>query len=155
MPCCRLNEPAIRCGRKTDAVSPCSRGRGDVVFPDLGCRLQKNLDLSDCTHVISVMNGGRAFELCFHRAPIVISRQSLAVPNRRELHALRLIHNCFPVRATLSALMRPLYKSARSRVPLDSATWSTWCDDWTWMIRDADDVDALPCARRTRMGGRR
>ena len=60
MPRSRLNEPAIRLGRKTDAVSLCSRGRGDVVFSDLGRRLQKNLDLAESTDAISVMTGGGA-----------------------------------------------------------------------------------------------
>jgi hypothetical protein len=38
-------------------------GAGDVVFPGLGRRLQRNLDLAEFTDVISVMKGGRALSV--------------------------------------------------------------------------------------------
>jgi hypothetical protein len=39
-------------------VSLCSRGRG-AFLPDLGGRLQKDLDFGEYTDAISVINGGR------------------------------------------------------------------------------------------------
>ncbi len=60
LPRSRLNERAIRCGRRPMRVALQS-GPGGTFLPDLGRRLQQNLDLAEYTDVIWVMNGARSF----------------------------------------------------------------------------------------------